>query len=826
MKPTLLSTFLALSVCSAAGAETEGGHFTVADIQRAIRLAREYLLKHQNTTAGDPNEGSWIAPGDKNGESGRLDARFRVGQTAHITCALLESGLSPQDARVEKALEWLVARQAESASLRKKYVAAFMRTGALKKTGDTYKKLSAMEQRACDQTYNIAFRALALAAAVRKGAAHYRRPLERDVRWLYTNSIDGAYGYTCTGKKLALAKARKRAATITVHTPGQLTELYVDASNSQYGLYGVWAGKLAGLEIPAAYWKKVAAYWTAVQNTDGGWGYTAPPRPETTTSRRGSHPSMTAAGLASLFVSLDAGAATGVEKNLGRGMEWFARHFARSMDPDTSSAPDGAAADAPSYNLNYYYLYGVERVALACGYRSFGGVDWYRRGTACILSKQYTGGEKWKGSWTGKWVDGYRLGATAYAVLFLSRGLHPVLFNKLRYTGDWDACPRDMANLSRWLGRECETEIHWRIVGIDTPAEQWHDAPILYITGRRAPTFDEKDRDNLRRYALQGGTIVSCPAGPDAGFSAAMTNCYRRLFPDCRWMKATREHPVYTAHHELDTSTRIEVAFNGIRPLAIHLHRTLPSSWQRNNHVIDTEDFNIALNLYRFVTDGAPLTRRGERTWPQKTAAPEGRPIRVVRALHAGNADPEPLALEAFSRAMANRHGIPVTVAAPVDITQLPGSGANLAFLTGTGRLELSDAQAAALAAFVDGGGTVLADPAGGSGAFFRSAGGKLEACFDGKGFSLLDPDHDVLTIEKMAIDGVRARRKAAAADRPLVGAITLNGRAAVFLSRKDITAGLVGYRSFGLTGYRPEDAFRICRNIAVYAAGATESGN
>jgi len=794
--------------------------FTVEEIENAIGLARQYLLEKQNTRTGDPNFGSWIEPGDPEGVSGRLDARFRTGQTAHVVYALMESGLSPQNKNVRIALDWLVAGQKKSALLRKKYVTAFKRIRTMKKTGDIYKQLCAMEEKACDQTYNIAFRALAFSTAARKGADKYLEPLKQDVKWLFSCSIDGAYGYTCTGKKLALAKARKRASTITVDDIRKLSELYVDASNSQYGLYGVWSGRLAGLDIPDEYWKKVSIYWRNIQNNDGGWGYTVPPRPETNFSRRQSHPSMTAAALASLYVSLDANGNTGIEKHLSKGFEWFEKNFAGSMDPETSSAPPGEDRDAPSYNLNYYYLYGVERVALACGRRTFGGVNWYKLGVEYILSRQYTSGKRWKGSWTGRWVDGFRLGATAYATLFLARGLHPVLFNKLEYKGDWNACPRDMANLTRWLGKELEREINWRVVSIENDPDRWHDSPILYITGTRPPEFTETQQKKLRLYALQGGTIFSCPAGPDAGFSTAMKKLYREIFPECRWMKARETHPVYTVHYKLNKSLQIEVAFNGIRPLAIHTRSTLPLSWQKDRHDYRTGDFMFGINLHRFVTDEAPLLKRGEHSWPKNSEVRKASAIRVTRVKHRENSDPEPLALEAFRRRMADRYGIPVEILDPVNVSELSDSKAQLAFMTGTGEFRLTGSQADSLKKFVVEGGTVLVDPAGGAGIFLESVRRRLQACFEGKRFEKLDTGHEVLAIKGMEIRTVGRRKKTAGKCSPEISAIVINSRAAVFLSPVDLTAGLVGYQSYGIKGYAPKDAFRICRNVALYASG------
>ena len=46
-----------------------------------------------------------------------------------------------------------------------------------------------------------------------------------------------------------------------------------DASNSQYGLLGVWSGAEVGVEVPVRYWKDVEKHWTSYQLRSGEWGY-------------------------------------------------------------------------------------------------------------------------------------------------------------------------------------------------------------------------------------------------------------------------------------------------------------------------------------------------------------------------------------------------------------------------------------------------------------------------------------------------------------------------------------------------------------------------
>src|SRR5207248_1451354 len=108
-----------------------------------------------------------------------------------------------------------------------------------------------------------------------------------------------------------------------------------------------------------------------------------------------------------------------------------------------------APKEAPLYVG--YNLFGLERVGLASGLKYFGTHDWYAELTAKMLPLQWP-----NGAW-GRTNEGrYAVIDTAYVLLFLSRGRHPVMMNKLRFEEFWTNRPRDAANLANYAGRELE----------------------------------------------------------------------------------------------------------------------------------------------------------------------------------------------------------------------------------------------------------------------------------------------------------------------------------------------------------------------------------
>jgi hypothetical protein len=164
----------------------------------------------------------------------------------------------------------------------------------------------------------------------------------------------------------------------------------------------------------------------------------------------------------------------------------------------------------------------------------------------------------------------------------------------------------------------------------------------------------------------------------------------------------------------------------------------------------------------------------------------------------------------------------------------LGGGGYQLAHLTGTAKFTLDAASRKELADFVNDGGTLVIDAAGGSAPFAEAAEAELEAMFGAQAASgmarPLPADHSVYlqAAAKVTQFGYRRfARKGVVGDLrgPRVKGIktAAGDRVAVFYSREDLSAGLVGQPVDGIIGYDTATATPIMRNILLYAAGAAK---
>ena len=409
-------------------------------------------------------------------------------------------------------------------------------------------------------TYARSLRATALAL--------YDRPqdhatIREDVDWLLHSQEHGAFTYNnefARGSQFS----------------------FWDNSNSQYGLLGVWSGAEVGIQVPLDFWRDVRAHWTKYQMTDGQWGYRAD---QNDPSR-----SMTLAGIASLFVAQDYLDAQEFGEQVGRPPFNAALDKALKWLETEDHSVIALGSDSDFYT--YYALYGLERTGLASGFKYYGAEDWYRSRAADIVAAQSA-----DGSW-GRSPDGFdTVVDTSFALLFLARGRHPILMNKLRYDGDWANRPRDAANLARFASAELERPLNWQVVPLDHNWMDWTDSPILYMAGDKAPKLTDDDRQKIKSYIENGGMLLTQADGGSNEFSKFVEDLGKQLFPQYHWIDLPADHVLYSVSYHISDRLPTRAITNGSRILMLHWPTDVTKYWQLRQDRIQRAKFELGVNL-------------------------------------------------------------------------------------------------------------------------------------------------------------------------------------------------------------------------------------
>lgn len=677
------------------------------------------------------------------------------GETGLVVWALLESGVSQNREEIQRALRWLDRIEIHG-------------------------------------TYGLTMRICAYAAAP---GGQYRRSLMDDVRQL-VNSVHvppdrrggweehyGAHNYHCPGTRENIWG----------------DDSTFDHSNSQFAVLAAWQAHLAGIEIPSRFWELVERHWVSTQTNDGGWSYGG--------SQGTSYGSMTTAGLASLYVCIDTihgqdfiqcGQNTDIPQ-VDAALQWLGRHWSPTNNFRLPGEQEGKCSAQ-------YYLFCSERVGLASGYKYFGDHDWYREGASYLVN--YPGSSE---------PD------KALALLFLIRGRWPVLFNHIRYEGEWNNRPRGLASVTHWLGKTFERPVSWQIIDIDTPSAEWHDAPIALLTGHNPAEFSEEDLDTMRQFVEEGGTLMSiaeCGRQGD-GFDQSMREAYRQMFPQYELVELPLDHPIYNIQFQTRRPVKIEAISNGVRLLAIHTQHDFMRSFQMRAESTARAEYELAANMYFYVTDRGSLRNRGVAHWPVQTGAGGGPEVALAQVAHGGNWTCEPGAVRRLEILLHNQQAARLRLAEPTTPPALDADEVDLAWLAGASAFDLGPADVNALKCYVENGGTLLVEAIGGNENARQTGRDLIEAMFGRGALRPLASNAELYNLPGRAIEEVSYRRAAmgpGATREPRLMGVTVGDRIGVIYSGEDISAGLVGYQQHGLSGYEPDSAYQIMRNILLYA--------
>ncbi|MEA3367575.1 MAG: prenyltransferase/squalene oxidase repeat-containing protein, partial [Planctomycetota bacterium] len=326
-----------------------------------------------------------------------LIASVAVGLAAPAARALTDREVVKA---IEKGQEWLMSkeggdgswpegnRHGESAMA----VFTLVYTGVHPNREVLRRGMDSLLTRNLDCTYAVSMRCMAYAYLQRKLSGQkrdlVRKALKLDAMWLcQAQGSHGGWNYTSLGG-----------------SGGRY-----DFSNTQMAVLALREAALAGCEIPEIVWKRAQKLYFDNQQDDGSWEYQG--------KDNEGYGSMTAAGLASIFITMDnLNLASGCpcqggrsqqaggefDRRVDRTLVWLEKFFKPNTNPKKGGWPK-------------YWLYSVERVGIAAGYKYFGQHNWFKEGAEHLVKSQ---------NGNGSWGQLYE---TCFAVLFLYKGRAPIL---------------------------------------------------------------------------------------------------------------------------------------------------------------------------------------------------------------------------------------------------------------------------------------------------------------------------------------------------------------------------------------------------------------
>lgn len=598
-----------------------------------------------------------------------------------------------------------------------------------------------------------------------------------------------------------------------------------DNSVTQYGVLGIWAACRGGFDPGREFWRDRADHFLKHQNSDGGWGYV---------TNSGSTANMATAGLATQFLVYDklfsgdcyrpgqadpfaSKEAKDIWTSLERGMGWLG---------------ETAAKHRGHHSFGGYYNYGVERVGVASGRQTMGGLDWFRHGAQPLLMLQNA-----DGSFNTSGHGGV-IAQAGFNVLFLVYGGAPVAFNKLQYGNgpNWNRNPRDLATLTGSLWSAYERPLNWQSVELEDDQAGWEGA-ILFISGDEEVTFTPAQLAKLKAYVDRGGTILAEPLPGAQAFEDSMQQLAAALVPDDGTKRRLRtlgnDHPLYTCMpQEWRKRPRFRGLSDGARTVFFLSRNYLSGDWQSGSVKENDDAHKIAINLLYYVYDLGSPRPRYPFALPESSPAEKQERTCVVHRMNPRGASSGDF-LRALDTTKVEEYvlhtaGITLDVrSGPLSTDDGASPSPDVIHLSGMTHFKLTDADKTALRECVGRGSILLADAYASSPEFIASCRKELTDLFGELrplssdshlaagtfrgGEDLYELRYNLVARRELKTRGLRPRGQS-------LEVIEVDGRPAVIFSPIDLTAALAGIRNYRAPSYNPDSARRLLANVVAYA--------
>jgi hypothetical protein len=623
-----------------------------------------------------------------------------------------------------------------------------------------------------DTHYAVYSRSLRMSALALAGRPRDRAQIADDLKWMLEAAVEGGFNYGSSGGA-------------------------ADNSNSQYGALAYWAAAEAGIAVPPEAWAQVRQYWSNLQFLTGGWTYRGKAGTETA--------AMTAAGVTTLALAELLPAAGTLSKPITlsdpvqRGITWLGEgdRMIRGMGEHSG-----------------YTLYGIERAGLATGYRYFGDKDWFLTLAPHALAQQ-----KEDGSWTG--ADTV-IGETAFHLLFLSRGSHPILMSKLQFDGKWRNRPNDVAHLAGWAGPMLERAFNWQIVPITQPWQNWTGSPVVYLASDEAPKIGDHGLAQLAGFATHGGTLFTHADKSSKAFNDWIEANVAKIFPGLSMVDVPADHPIYTVAAKLQRRPPLRMVTNGSRVLLFHSPTDVAGLWDPRHEKSNPDGLGLGINVAVYATGLNPFRTRLQAIYEAEQRPASGL-FPIARVSHNAQWNVEPAAWDNFGRWLQTETGLGIKEE-PVEAAKLDFFEQPIAHLTGSGKYVPSTDTVTALARYVSSGGVLLIDATGGNAVFAESARALIDQMLAIDPASSGQPRR--VGLQEPLVTPVSWPATPAVEVRPSVGGRPENvdpapevlplGRGFILYTDRDLTTGLMGANVWNMHGYTVNWSRAMVKNLIL----------
>jgi hypothetical protein len=413
--------------------------------------------------------------------------------------------------------------------------------------------------------------------------------------------------------------------------------------------------------------------------------------------------------------------------------------------------------------------------------------------------------------------------------------------NKTRWLNVTD----DVRNLLQWTNNQLgiryrHFESTWKSFSYD-PTE----IPIVYLTGHEPlPVLSEEQRDKLRRYVYDGGTIFANACCGSKEFTESFRREIAAVFPKRELAPLSTDDPVFTAYYDvrkvqyqfgttdrkvnvpylegMNIGCRTAVFFSPIDLANGWFGQNPPTNFAEGSWIVGEDARRLGSNMvtYSIACYEYGRMRATDKVFHQKREATRDELV-LAQVVHSGDWDPTPSALPSLLKFMQDNTTLQTQFKRDiVSLGQLDVFRHPILYMTGLRDFKLNDQEVARLRSYLESGGVLVADAAAGRGAFDAAFRREIKRVLPSSDLAILPSDHPIYT----AVYPVRqVSYTALVKDEspnlrvPALEGITRDGLLCVIYSRYSLSNGWEQMPFPYNRGYADADALKLGVDIFVH---------
>lgn len=407
----------------------------------------------------------------------------------------------------------------------------------------------------------------------------------------------------------------------------------------------------------------------------------------------------------------------------------------------------------------------------------------------------------------------------------------------------WESFKSDGFNLIKYTNERLMdgNNYQYAIQPLASPGFDPVDIPILYMTGDYDFAFRDAEVENLRKFLLDGGTIIFNAARGRDEFTRSVIQQMQRVFPQKPFMKLSLDHPIYNGKYRISdvsvmingvTSSKAPEVYSmdiGTRAAVILIPDGMGTAWSGEKyhpggkHLMGESAIRMGVNLVAYVLGSTEYGRFMAQEFPVYNGQTKpGDVPRFAQVKYAGAWDVNPTIQNSVMQGLKDNTDIDVDFTPyPIELSDAQIGSYPLLFMTGHYDFKFNDEEIKNLRAYLLKGGTLFATAAAGLKPFDVGFKREMKRVLPDAELVRIPPSHPLFAYGWNVMTSVEYTASALRDDPtlqyPEFYGIFVDKRLVVLYTPFDLLSGVNRESNAYAKGLTSDDALRVSINCITY---------